>query len=219
MANKLGLLQIKRGSTADRMAAPPLRDGEPGWDDDQKLLYVGDGVTVGGILIGGWDDPRTQQIINDLLQEIIDRTDADTNLGNIKVGKYDSYRNNDSIALVAGTPVGLTSDGSITRCIDYDTARNFIGIVVDDLIVVGGSGLVQIEGTVNLSVVIWDNVINNPSSGIMTQSNYYLPDGTNGVGEFGKVTNVVPTNNFIKRIGIALSPTALKLLDRNIIKL
>jgi len=40
--------QLIRGTTAQRIAFTP-RDGEPVWDTDLNELYVGDGITAGGI--------------------------------------------------------------------------------------------------------------------------------------------------------------------------
>jgi hypothetical protein len=45
MANKI---QFRRGTTTQRTAVV-LDSGEPGWDTDQKRLYVGDGITAGGV--------------------------------------------------------------------------------------------------------------------------------------------------------------------------
>lgn len=45
-------IQFRRGSTAEREAVT-LDSGEPGWDTDTKQLYVGDGVTAGGIPVVG----------------------------------------------------------------------------------------------------------------------------------------------------------------------
>lgn len=44
-------LQFRRGTDAQRLAMTPAI-GEPLWTTDTKKLYVGDGTTVGGILIG-----------------------------------------------------------------------------------------------------------------------------------------------------------------------
>jgi hypothetical protein len=44
-------LRFNRGSAADVAAYTPL-SGEPVWDETNKLLYVGDGVTQGGISAG-----------------------------------------------------------------------------------------------------------------------------------------------------------------------
>jgi len=44
-------LQVNRGNAAEVAAYTPL-DGEPVWDSESKLLYVGDGQTQGGIAVG-----------------------------------------------------------------------------------------------------------------------------------------------------------------------
>lgn len=45
-------LVIRRGLLIDRTSFTP-DDGEPIWENDTKTLYIGDGSTPGGILIGG----------------------------------------------------------------------------------------------------------------------------------------------------------------------
>ena len=44
-------LQVNRGTTAEVAAYTPL-DGEPVWDSTTKHLWVGDGSTQGGVLVG-----------------------------------------------------------------------------------------------------------------------------------------------------------------------
>ena len=44
-------IQVRRGATAQRLSKV-LDSGEPGWDEQQKELYVGDGATAGGIPVG-----------------------------------------------------------------------------------------------------------------------------------------------------------------------
>lgn len=46
--NLLGKIQVRRGTTAERLAVV-LDSGEPAWDLDEKRFYTGDGVTPGGI--------------------------------------------------------------------------------------------------------------------------------------------------------------------------
>ena len=50
-------LWLRRMADAARLGVTP-KSGEPVWTTDTKLLYVGDGSTVGGIVIGG-RFPRT----------------------------------------------------------------------------------------------------------------------------------------------------------------
>jgi hypothetical protein len=44
---------VLRQGTADEVAAETLLEGEPAWATDTKLLYVGDGLTAGGVAVGG----------------------------------------------------------------------------------------------------------------------------------------------------------------------
>ena len=45
-------LQFRRGTETDRLSIVPA-SGEPIWTTDTKQLYVGDGQTTGGNVIGG----------------------------------------------------------------------------------------------------------------------------------------------------------------------
>lgn len=45
-------LRIRRGTNADRTTITPVQ-GEPIYTTDTKKLYVGDGTTAGGVVIGG----------------------------------------------------------------------------------------------------------------------------------------------------------------------
>jgi hypothetical protein len=48
-------LQIRRGSSVQRLAITPL-DGELIWDQTEKRLYVGDGVEAGGTIATGYNN-------------------------------------------------------------------------------------------------------------------------------------------------------------------
>ena len=43
-------IQVRRGTDAERLTVT-LDQGEPCWVTDKKRLYLGDGVTVGGVLM------------------------------------------------------------------------------------------------------------------------------------------------------------------------
>ena len=49
-------LQFRRGTNAQRLTITPSA-GEPIWTTNTNLLYVGDGVTPGGIAITGGGTP------------------------------------------------------------------------------------------------------------------------------------------------------------------
>ena len=55
----IDLIQFRRGSTQKR-ATYVLADGEPGWDGD--ALYIGDGVTPGGLPAVGAGGGLTQSV-------------------------------------------------------------------------------------------------------------------------------------------------------------
>lgn len=54
-------LQIRRGLEADRLSITPAQ-GEPIWCEDTQKLYVGDGVTPGGVLVTDGYVPDTRTI-------------------------------------------------------------------------------------------------------------------------------------------------------------
>lgn len=55
----IDLIQFRRGTTQKRQAYV-LADGEPGWDGD--ALYIGDGVTPGGLPAAGAGGGLTQSV-------------------------------------------------------------------------------------------------------------------------------------------------------------
>ncbi len=83
MINLYGNLQVKLANTeADRLTYTPLV-GEPIWCAETNLYYMGDGSTVGGILVNNNSDLQVQldQLRADLDQEILDRETGDEALG------------------------------------------------------------------------------------------------------------------------------------------
>jgi len=57
-------LQIRRGTNADRLTITPA-EGELIYTTDTKLLYVGDGSTVGGLEITDGGDPHISALVED----------------------------------------------------------------------------------------------------------------------------------------------------------
>lgn len=55
----IDLIQVRRGTSSQRLTYV-LKDGEPGWDGD--ALYVGDGVTPGGLPAAGAGGGLTQSV-------------------------------------------------------------------------------------------------------------------------------------------------------------
>lgn len=92
MANKI---QVRRGATALRQALI-LDAGEPGWDNQLKRLFVGDGITPGGIDIS----PPTVGFKNKLINGAFDYWQRNTS-GTGTVAGYvavDRFLNNPSIS-------------------------------------------------------------------------------------------------------------------------
>ena len=83
-------LRIRRGSDAERQTIVPLQ-GEPVYVTDTKKLYVGDGATQGGILVG----PQSQadfDVVNDTTPQLGGNLDLNgndiTGVGNIDIDGY-----------------------------------------------------------------------------------------------------------------------------------
>lgn len=55
----IDLIQVRRGTPTQR-STYVLKDGEPGWDGD--ALYIGDGVTAGGLPAAGAGGGLTQSV-------------------------------------------------------------------------------------------------------------------------------------------------------------
>lgn len=58
MANKIEILEntiikllFRRGTNSER-ATVTFNLGEPAWTTDSKRLFIGDGITVGGVVVG-----------------------------------------------------------------------------------------------------------------------------------------------------------------------
>lgn len=80
--NYIGKIQLTVATTAERMAHVPML-AEPVWDEEQQYLYMGDGVTAGGIPVSS-SASEVEQEITDLQialnNEIQARIDGDVQL-------------------------------------------------------------------------------------------------------------------------------------------
>ena len=63
----LGLLQIRRGTTAERLAEV-FDNGEPVFDTDEEEMYIGDGTTYGGIPVS-----KRVEVVNTSSDEVATR--------------------------------------------------------------------------------------------------------------------------------------------------
>ena len=55
-------LQLRRGTDAERLTITPA-EGEPVWTTDTTKLYVGNGVTAGGIAVAGNQNINTNSTV------------------------------------------------------------------------------------------------------------------------------------------------------------
>jgi len=80
-------LRLRRGTEAERLLITPLQ-GELIYATDTRQLFVGDGATVGGVLVGPVD-AETFDLINDTTPQLGGDLDLNNNnitgVGNINI--------------------------------------------------------------------------------------------------------------------------------------
>ena len=69
-------LQLRQGTNAERLTITPV-SGEPIWTTDTHQLYVGDGSTVGGLLITSTTSTGSAYVLT---------TATSATLGGVKIG-------------------------------------------------------------------------------------------------------------------------------------
>lgn len=83
-------LRIRRGTDAERQTIVPLQ-GEPIYVTDTNKLYVGDGATQGGLLVGPQDQSNFD-VVNDTTPQLGGNLDLNgndiTGIGNIDIDGY-----------------------------------------------------------------------------------------------------------------------------------
>ena len=71
-------LRLRRGTDAERLLVTPLQ-GELVYATDTKKIYVGDGATVGGVLVGPTDADAFTSVVNDTTPELGGELDLNGN--------------------------------------------------------------------------------------------------------------------------------------------
>jgi hypothetical protein len=123
-----------------------------------------------------------------------------------------SRLNGDSVTLYKGQPVYINqTNGTVARSASDATALTFLGFVYDDSIPVGGSGRIITEGTINITTVNWNNILEGGGS-LMAGKRYYLAG-------LGKLSAIAPTSGYSKQVGMAASDTELDIRIGYTIKL
>ena len=178
-------LRLRRGTNAERQTITPLQ-GELLFITDTKKLYVGDGATQGGVLVGPVD-ADSFDLINDLTPQLGGNLDLNGNnitgsgninidgtitaTGNINLGDADA----DSI-----TVAGLINS-NLRPAIDNtynlgDASRQWNNIwstqVNVDTTLAVGSRIVKLGGpTEDSSAVLWDAETDNITVNSITANN------------------------------------------------
>tara|TARA_B110000503_G_scaffold24454_2_gene38585 strand:- start:83 stop:1561 length:1479 start_codon:yes stop_codon:yes gene_type:complete len=62
-------LRLRRGTDAERLLVTPLQ-GELVYATDTKKIYVGDGATLGGVIVGPTDADAFTSVVNDITPEL-----------------------------------------------------------------------------------------------------------------------------------------------------
>jgi hypothetical protein len=127
-------LQIRRGTNAERQVMPvPLAPGEPLYTTDQGFLYIGDGVTLGGVQVTGYADENAVDAVGAALvagqnqninfiygptQDVANRIDAVIDLsvysGEISADSFQgSLFSNDSTLMINADTASINLDGTV----------------------------------------------------------------------------------------------------------
>ena len=136
-------LQIRRGTEAERLAMTvPLAPGEPLYTTDQGFLYIGNGSTLGGVQVTGYQDENaidavgnafkngTHQnivfIYEEFPQDVANRIDSYIDLsyydGEISAPAFrGSVLDDGSVTLVNATNGSINLDGTVKGNIIPDT--------------------------------------------------------------------------------------------------
>lgn len=156
-------LKIRRGPDSQRKLVT-LEQGELGYTTDFKRVFVGDGITVGGAVIGNKIHPQTgsriniaSAITNDLVYDnnkLYQLTGSDpTNNGNwsfvgtVPDATFLEYDSSDELTLAYR---GITIDKinpnivDVNGCVDYDSLSGF-SVNVDSQTIVKDSNSLKVQ--------------------------------------------------------------------------
>lgn len=114
-----------------------------------------------------------------------------------------SKTNVDYVALPHCTPLCTLGGAQVKRAGANDAStKTVIGFVSDASIAAGGSGIVQLGGSLNANTADWD-VVTGMVGGLMEGMRYFLSDTP------GMLTTTPPADGFVCQVGIANSSTEL----------
>lgn len=109
--------------------------------------------------------------------------------------------NGNSGDLPTCAPVYISASDTIEHA-TADDFPNVIGLVIE-VITLGNSGVVQVDGKMTATTAEWD-AVTGQAGGLTSGAVYYL-------GAIGGLTLTPVTTGFLTRLGIAINPTDLEI--------
>jgi hypothetical protein len=203
-------LQIRRGTEVEREnMAQPLAQGELLYTTDNRILYVGDGTTLGGVQITGYRDEDAQDAaaamitsgihsgINFVYNDLSNRIDATVDLSNYTgTLKADSFKGS-----VVGDDSTILVD-ALNGTFNGDLTGNVTGNVIGN---VTGDVLGNVTGVVTGNV--FTNLIDSADSSTIRITPLTIFDSDVTVENELNVSKIVIGNVTHTSIGRELYPT------------
>lgn len=176
MSDQITKILIRKGTESEKNAIV-LSEAELGFTTDQKRLWLGDGVTIGGVnaankYLGSFSSPSavTNQVIGDIIYnqnntqfQILTGTNSDGNIGD------EQYVNISS------------NEGTVTR---IDAGTGLIFNTSDSFITTTGTININVDNTKR-------NAVTNSSNGILGDFDVIYPVGSVKLTQ----TNVNPSSS------------------------
>lgn len=109
-------------------------------------------------------------------------------------------------AQVIGTPVYISAGNTFSPAqANAAASQEVLGLVKDPSIAAAASGNVQTDGIITATTAQWD-AVTGATGGLVPNSPYYLNPTT-----AGRLTATAPTTTgqYVKRVGLAISTTAM----------
>jgi hypothetical protein len=228
-------LRLRRGPESDRLLITPLQ-GEIVYVTDTKKIYSGDGVTVGGVLVG----PT-------LLEESNPQLGGDLNLngnnitgtGNINITGNITATGNINLGDNAADNISVLGliNSTLTPAIDdsYNlgtSAKQWANVWatqanIDTTLAVGSQIIKLSGGTGDSSLVLWDaetdtvtatNIVGNLSGSVFSDDSLKLVDGNNGSLHTSLLSlsgdDIISASPFVN-IGSNANPVSVNLYQEN----
>jgi hypothetical protein len=207
-------LQIRRGSTAQRLTITPL-SGELIYDTTTGELFVGDGVTPGGAVTTGVSLEDARDAAAGLLtsgvhsgitftyNDALDRIDATVTIGG--TGPFDGDINGSVFADDSTILVDGTEGGAIRGKLDSSAPLN-----VNQVISTSGSGLIRLLG----NHLLGGDVETNMPVRIKYPDGEFPVESLDGFSQIVHA-NVIngPVINFVHTRGTAAAPLVSQVFD------